>query len=430
MISTFSPPPTKFTRTQATQPMSRDRHAFLALLISLWLLTDLPYHPAHAQPTSPAIGSTPATCTEGTQASGATYRICMPATWNNRLLIYAHGYVAPNRPVGIPEDQMTIPGTNTRVDQFVNAQGYAFATSGYSTNGLAIVLGLADLVDLVSIFATQQTTPTKVLLAGVSEGGLITMLAVEQYPELFDGGLALCGPYGNFRQQIDYFGDFRVAFDYFFPGLIPPSPVAIPSELLDTWETSTYSTTVKPVIVDPANASQLDQLLAVTGAPFNSALPSTKESTVERLLWYNIYATNDARVKLDGQPFDNQNRSYAGSTDDTQLNQSMQRFSADEAALNAIAAAYETTGVLTVPLITMHTTGDPVVPYWHAIQYRGKTIAADNMALHEHIQVNAYGHCQFSAFDVLGAFNRLVTLVDNPPPYRPVSRSYLPLVTR
>lgn len=409
----------------------RPYRQFLSILIvCIWLTALFPYRLARGQIAPPPTASAPTACTDGAQSSGATYRICMPANWNNALVVYAHGYVAPNRPLGIPEDQMTLPGANTSVDQVVNAQGYAFATSGYSTNGLAILPGVADLVDVVSIFTTQHTTPTQVLLVGVSEGGLITTLAVEQHPEVFDGGLAMCGPYGSFRRQVDYFGDFRVVFDYFFPGLIPGAPVDVPTDLLNTWETSYYSTTVKPAVIDPANASKVDQLLAVTGAAFTPSVASTKESTINRVLWYNIFATNDAKTKLGGQPFANLTRAYAGSADDALLNQGVQRFSADQAALDAMSNGYETTGVLTAPLVTIHTTGDPVVPYWQATYYRSKTIVADNFALHENITVNAYGHCQFSTLDILSAFNRLVTLVNNPPTYQPVQRAYLPLITR
>lgn len=374
------------------------------------------------------LAGAPAACEDGLQTTGATYRICMPATWNNKLVVYAHGYVAPNQPLGIPEDQMTLPGTNTTVDQIVTAQGYAFATSGYRVNGLAIREGLGDLVDLVGLFTTLKGEPVQVLLAGVSEGGLITALAVERHPDLFDGGLALCGPYGSFTGQIDYFGDFRVIFEYYFPGLIPGTVVEVPPELLDTWETGFYSDTVKPAITDPANAVAVDQLLAVTGAPFDSGDPASKERTIKDVLWYNIFATNDAREKLGGQPYHNLERRYSGSSDDEQLNGQVHRIAADQAALDAISADYETTGVLSVPFVTLHTTRDPVVPYAHATQYLFKTIAADNIALHEHRRVDAYGHCQLSPLAVLGAFSRLQAMVDDPPPYRPATRLQLPLV--
>ena len=44
----------------------------------------------------PAMAQTlPLNCVEGTQMSGAVYRICMPTAlpWNGDLVLYAHGYV-------------------------------------------------------------------------------------------------------------------------------------------------------------------------------------------------------------------------------------------------------------------------------------------------------------------------------------------------
>jgi pimeloyl-ACP methyl ester carboxylesterase len=364
---------------------------------------------------------------DGVQESGAVYRICMPTLfpWNGDLLVYAHGYVSPTEPVGIPEGQLTLPGTSMTIDQVANSMGYAFATTSYSTNGLAVLEGIADLVDVVDIFTAQKGAPHRVYLVGGSEGGLITVLAVERHPDVFDGGLAMCGPYGDFGHQIQYFGDFRVVFDYFFPGLMPGSPVDIPDWLMEGWDTY-YETTIKPEIEDLANANRVKQLLNVVKVPHDSEDPGAKEEVIQALLWYNAFATDDGMDKLGGQPFDNQNRVYSGSDDDVQLNQGMQRFSADQAALDELAAHYQTTGHLSVPLITLHTTGDAVVPYEHAIRYRGKTILADNIAFHEHVEVDRYGHCSFTFTEVLAAFNRLVDMVNNPPPYQPVNRSFLP----
>lgn len=391
------------------------------------ILLSLNQHAA-GQAAPPTSLPAPLACEDGAQTSGATYRICMPAQWNGRLIVYAHGYVAPTRPVAIPEDQMTLPGGGS-VDQIATNLGYAFATSGYSANGLAVLQGVADLVDVVNIFKAQKGAPDKVLLVGVSQGGIITTLAAERHPDVFAGGLAMCGPYGSFADQINYFGDFRVLFDYFFPNVMPPTPIDVPQSLLETWETSYYSNTVRPVITDTVNAPKVDELLAVSGAPFDVAVASSKEKTIQSVLWYNVFATNDGKTKLGGQPYTNQNRTYSGSSDDTQVNATVNRFTADPPALDVLAAGYETSGKLTVPLITLHTTGDPVIPYWHATRYRGKTIAANNIALHEHIAVQRYGHCQFTSFEILAAFNRLVFLVDNPPAYQPVQRIYLPMIT-
>jgi pimeloyl-ACP methyl ester carboxylesterase len=373
---------------------------------------------------TPALACEP----DGVQESGAIFRICMPTlvTWNGDLLVYAHGYVSPTEPVGIPEDQMTLPG-GVSIASLANLLGYAFATTSYSTNGLAVVQGMADLADLVEVFSQTVDVPNRVFLVGVSEGGLIAAKLMEQRADVFDGGLAMCGPYGDFVYQVHYFGDFRAVFDYFFPGLLHGSPVDIPAWLMDEWDTY-YETTVKPQIEDPVNAHTVDQLLHVTGAAYAPALPSTREETIGSLLWYNVFSTNDGTEKLGGQPFDNQDRVYTGSDDDTLLNQQVQRMSADPAALAEIDAHYQTSGHLSVPLVTLHNTDDPLVPYWHALHYRGKTVHADNIALHEHYLVDGYGHCSFTSTEVLGAFFRMVDMVNDPPPYRPVHRLFLPRV--
>lgn len=366
---------------------------------------------------------------DGTQTSGAIYRICMPTppgnpTWNGDLIIFAHGYVSPTEPVGIPEDQLTLSLPNA-----VNVLGYAFATTSYSVNGLAVRQGVADLVDLVNIFSAAKGKPTHIYLVGASEGGLITTLAVEQHPDKFNGGLAMCGPYGDFAVQINYFGDFRVVFDYFFPTLLPGEAINIPASLQANWS-SHYQTIIKPAIEDPAKAGLVDQLLKVTQVPYDVTMASPKSETIEGLLWYNVFSTNDGIQKLGGQPFDNQKRIYSGSNDDVQLNQGVKRFSADQAALTEIAAYYQTSGKLTVPLVTLHTTGDPIIPYWHVSGYQGKTILADNIALHEHFKIERYGHCTFTIFEVTAAFNRLQAMVLNPPAYRPVTRLFLPMVVK
>ena len=232
--------------------------ALLGLTLGMLGLT------VHAAAPLPPLS--PAACADGTQASGAIYRICMPSPfppWNSDLIVYAHGYMAPNQPVRIPEEQLHLPD-GTYIPSAINLMGYAFATTSYYTNGLAVREGLADLVDLVSIFKAQHPTVKRAFLVGASEGGLITTLAVEQYPQVFNGGLATCGPIGDFAAHANYLGDFRVVFDYFFPGLMPGTPVTIPQSLMDTWETSYYSTTILPAISNPASALSVTQLLSVT----------------------------------------------------------------------------------------------------------------------------------------------------------------------
>jgi pimeloyl-ACP methyl ester carboxylesterase len=333
--------------------------------------------------------------------TGEVYLICIPEEWNGGLLVYAHGYVAFNQPVGLPWDQLILPD-GTSIPEVITNTGFAFATTSYSTNGLAIKEGVTEVVGLVNYFdGDQYPIPNLVLLAGPSEGGLITALAIERYPEVFDGGLSTCGPIGDFKKQIDYWGDFRVAFDYFYPGLLRPTPVEIPTKVIDNWDSKYAPRILDKIQRKPENISQL---LNVTGAPFDSAIPATTLQTVERILWYNVFATNDGVQKLGGQPFDNQEHIFIGSFNDGKLNKKAKRFSADQLALDEIKAYYETTGDFSVPLVTMHTTGDEVVPYWHVLDY-GQKIS--NPSLYAHIPINRYGHCNFRIEEVLFGFGTL-----------------------
>lgn len=364
-----------------------------ALLIVIILFTFIP-------PRSAEADALPDFCVDGTHSGDAEYLICVPKNWNGSLLIYAHGYVAFNESVGIPWDQLIFPDGSS-IPEIMTQLGFAFATTSYSTNGLAVKEGLAEVIDLVDVFESLYPTPDLILLGGVSEGGLITTLAIEGYPDIFDGGLSTCGPIGDFHQQVAYWGDFRVLFDYFFPGILPPSPIDIPPEVIDNWETEYLPSIMAAIEASPLRTSQL---FNITKAPFDPEDRTTVLQTVERQLWYNVFATNDGAEKLGGQPFDNQDRIYSGFTRLRLLNQRVERFSADQIALDTIDSNYQTTGNFQVPLVTVHTTRDEVVPYWHETLFRQKVAANGDLSLYTHIPVNRYGHCNFDVIEVLAGF--------------------------
>jgi pimeloyl-ACP methyl ester carboxylesterase len=412
--------------------LSRSVHNKLPRVIVLFVVTTLllaltiPLARAEPMaPTTPITPLAPMTCEpDKAQTSGAIYRICMPAIWNGDLLVYAHGYVAANQPIGIPADQMYLGGTY--IPDAANYLGYAFATTSYSVNGLAFKQGLLDLVDLVNIFRTQHPTLKRVFLVGVSEGGLITTLATEQYPAVFNGGLAACGPIGDFRRHVNYVADFRVVFDYFFPNLIPASPVSIPDWLIADWTTSYYTNTVLPVITAPSSAISVTQLLDVTGVPYIPGDQATILVGISQELWYNVLGTNDAVGKLGGQPFDNHDRVYTGSLNDSALNAGVERFTASPVALAEIEAHYQTAGRPLIPLVTLHTTKDQTVPYWHETLYRAKVVANNRTPRHDLIPVDRYGHCAFTLPEIIQALQLLQTRVTDPPKWR----TSLPLVAR
>jgi pimeloyl-ACP methyl ester carboxylesterase len=352
----------------------------------------------------PDEGQAPeAGCSDGMLEHGALYRICFPSTWNGDLVLYAHGYVAPDQPLALPADQIggqSLSGT-------VNGLGYAFATTSYRANGLVAPEATEDLVELESTVRKRyRPDPDRSVIVGVSEGGLVATLAAERHADLFDGALAACGPVGSFRRQLDYLGDFRVVFDYLFPGVIPGSAVDVPEAVTAGWESTYAPAVVAALAASPARAGEL---VNITGAPVASEDVSAIAVTAVGILWYNVIGSADAQARLGGQPFDNSARVYSGSSDDAALNAGIARFIADPAALAGIGEL-ETTGDLSVPVITLHTTGDPIVPLEQESLYADKVSQAGAVSHLTQTTIERYGHCAFQASELLGAFS---TLIDN-----------------
>ena len=198
-------------------------------------------------------------------------------------------------------------------------------------------------------------------------------------------------------------------FDLYFPGLLPPDAVNVPQYVRDQW-TSFYVPRI--TLAFAARPAALDQLLRVSRAPFDPADADTKVATALGLLWYNAFATMDGISTLRGQPFDNTTRFYTGSGNDFLLNLLVKRYRANPVALQEIEGNYQTSGRLGVPLVTLHTTADPIVPYWHEPLYSLKALLGGSGLLHANLPVFRYGHCSFEPAEALVALGLLVLKVE------------------
>lgn len=354
-------------------------------------------------PATARAQAVPGECETGVLPGGAGSLICVPVSgWNGQLLVYAHGYVAPTEPLGFY--QLTAPD-GTYVPAVVQSLGFAFATTTYRQNGLVILEGAEDIRRLVAAFSRTHPAPTRTHIVGLSEGGLIATLLAERSPALFSSALAACAPIGSFRLQLNSIGDFRVLFDYFFPGVIPGSPIQIPDYVIANWDRLYVPAVTAALVSNPARALEL---MRVSRSAYDANNLGTVVSTTLNVLRYNIVGTNDAIGKLGGNPFSNRFTLYLGSSNDLRLNLLVRRFSASPGALAALTA-YETDGDLSIPLVTLHTTLDEVVPFAHELLYlpkvnlfgRGRFIP---------IPVGRYGHCNFTTAELLGSFAIAATL--------------------
>ncbi|HEY7335925.1 MAG TPA: hypothetical protein VH639_13645 [Bryobacteraceae bacterium] len=337
-------------------------------------------------------------------ASGkAQYVVYLPepaaTCFKGDILLFAHGYIPVGAPSGAWLTQLALPN-GTSLPTLVNNLGFGFAASSFSKDGLAILQGFQDTQALTNVIAALPIPVHKYFATGASEGGLIAAKLVEQSPT-FDGGVAVCGPVGDFQKQIDYFGDVRVLFDYFFPGILTSaggSAINIPPGLMAGWM-NFYEPIVKKAIT--SNPLATLQLLSTANIAIGLNFSNAADA-ITGALWYNVFATNDAHATLGGNPYDNIGRVYHGSFNDARLNASVARFAADPAAV-AQLQKYETTGLLKEPLVTLHTLADPIVPFAQEPLYAAKVAARGSSSELTEIPALSYGHCNVSAADAEGA---------------------------
>ena len=167
--------------------------------------------------------------------------------------------------------------------------------------------------------------PTRTHVFGVSEGGLVATLLAERSPDAVTSAIAACAPIGNFRLQINYIGNFRVLFDYFFPGVIKGSPIQIPQDVIDQWDTAYVPAIAAALQANPGRALEL---MRVARAAYDPSNFNTVINTAITALRYNVLGANNAAFKLGGNPYGNRLTLYLGSSNDLRLNLLVRRFSA------------------------------------------------------------------------------------------------------
>lgn len=332
--------------------------------------------------------------------------VCVPPNWNGQLVMYAHGYVPEQAPLALPVTELTLTDGGF-LPNMVLSQGFAFATTSYHKNGYAVQQARSDLNGLLQYF--KKSVPAgslhKVYLTGASEGGEIVALMIEHYPDKYNGALAACGPIGGAAYQVRYLTDFRVVFDYYFPGVFGFGAEPVPVTAFLNWDA--YAQQVGLAIAD--NPAAAAQLYNVTGAALDPADPSTSAvSSALAILWYSIWGTNDLLSTAGGMPYDNQATQYVGSLDDAALNAGVERISSDGRARAYLDRFYQTTGDLQRPLVTLHTLYDPIVPFQHEIIYQQMVAAAGRSNLLTTIPVQRYGHCNFTGTEVMQALGMLI----------------------
>jgi pimeloyl-ACP methyl ester carboxylesterase len=318
--------------------------------------------------------------------------------WNRKLVVYFHGYQSePQRFRMNPATHG--PNAPSRLIQQLLRRGYAVVQPGYRTGGWAIATAPADAEALRKYFAKHYGSPRQTFVVGQSMGGLLTVLALEQHAHEYAGGLAICGvltPADLIMQRA--FAN-RVAFDAFFPGVLPDVehiPLGFKMN-------------------DPQAEGLVEKALN-THAPEAALLRSLADIHTNRgladVLVFNTFVIEDLKEKAGGNPFDNRNLIYTGTTDDNALNAKVRRYAADPKALRYVAEYGSPSGDLRKPLLALHTTYDPLVPASTAGYYDELTRRLGVGERFVQQYVDRDGHCNVTPEQVGVAFDELTQWVD------------------
>jgi pimeloyl-ACP methyl ester carboxylesterase len=365
----------------------------------------------------------------GSHGSNATYEVYRPRLlWNGRLVVYAHGYVDPERPLALPNASFD-PEVNAALELLRDTlleRGFGFAWTSRDHTGYAVKSGIARTDELREIFvnAFRRSNLQYTYVLGHSLGGLITSALAEdtkltgrgrQAKLRYSGGLPMCGPLGGGLAQVTYIGDARVLFDHFYPGVMAgvgsEDVITIDEPLLSFDEV--VAAVAEALAGDDGAGAAAQAAFDQVRLPYSN--PDELLSSVLGPLYFNYRGGNDLMNLAGGSPYDNQGTVYTVSgAVDSEVNAAVGRFGPGDGKFSAGAVDYVTAwftppGVLQVPVITLSTTQDPDVPLWlHGPLYASAVAAAGKSDLLHQSEEDVYGHCTMSAESTGAAFEALV----------------------
>jgi hypothetical protein len=347
--------------------------------------------PALAQGSAPVSDTTEcpkevaaiATCYSAKHPSGAYLLAAIPNAWNGHLVVFAHG-----GPAVVPPTANTSKSDLAKYSIAVE-RGFGWVASSYRREGYGVQMAVEDTEHARQFFVERIRQPRRTILHGASYGGLVGSKLVERQFKKADGSNAYDGALFNSGFVIgaarghDFRADLRVVYQYYCKNLPRPDEPRYP-----LWNglPAGAKVTLKAIeaLIDectgftkPADArspqenQNLANILGVMRFPQSLLLRHMQAGTF--LFREIVERTTGGR-----NPFSNVGVIYKGSSDDVALNRDVVRITADPAAVAALKADGEPTGVFSVPVISLHSINDPQVVVEVQSAYRDAVQAAGN----------------------------------------------------
>jgi len=373
----------------------------------------------------------------GALPNGATWKAELPGNWNGTLLLYSHGYLPsffnlPNQPQDAPD-----PTTAAAL----LAEGYGLTGSSYAATGWALNTAPQDQLDsLAATIKAIGRRPHRVLAVGTSMGGLVTAKLAEIGRGRIQGALATCGivaggaALGNY--QLD--GEFAIA------RLLAPGQQLTLAGFTGFAEASATTAALLAAVQQAQGSAEGRARIALAAALYqapswlpNQPPPAKDDPAAVELGQYQwllqiLQFTTPARVDIEtamgGNPAWNKGVDYrkllnqatdrdtvralyrtAGIRLDTDLKAltAEAATTADPPAVRRIFATSVPFGRLQMPVLTLHTTADQLVPVQQEDAYRTAVTRAGRSPLLRQAFVARQGHCNFTPAELVAAVHAL-----------------------
>jgi pimeloyl-ACP methyl ester carboxylesterase len=372
----------------------------------------------------------------GTLPDGAQYEIQVPTDWNGTLFLYSHGYVVPGS--ANPAQDVGDPITG----QWLLDHGYALAGSSYASTGWAIQQALPDQIGTLNVFDQTVGRPKQTIAWGHSLGGIITAGLIQRYPNRFDAALPMCGVLSGGVATWNTALDAAFAFQALVAPSVQVTNITNPVGNLTTADSA--ATTAQQTAQGRARLSLVAALGDTPGwfTPL-SPQPAANDSTAQEANQFE-WATQvdfpfafalraDLEARAGGNPSWNTGVNYiqdfARSADarevralyraaglslgsDLRTLNNTARISADPAAVRYLERNIIFNGRLSMPVLTMHTTGDGLVVPENEQAYRQVVRQAGDSRLLRQIFVARAGHCAFTPAETITAAQDLLHRLD------------------
>lgn len=349
---------------------------------------------------------------------GAAYRVEVPANWNGKLVMYAHGFAGTGAALAV---------NNPPIRRYLINNGYAWAASSYSKNYYDVRAGVEDTNALALEFnriaqnnARTLPAPTKYYITGHSMGGHVTGAAIEaeaaataKNKVAYHGAVPMCGVMGD-TELFNTFAAMQLSAQA-IAGL-PSYPTNKWSEISGVVTNSLFSTFTAAQITPTAlGAKYANVLQNLTGGPrpmfdfglgFGRSFPSAygvfgSDGTLDGVLTKNILDTNSITYTITGDA--------AGSA---ALNAAIPKLTAATDAnrlrTDGLRWVPKINGEFKIPVVSIHTLGDLFVPFSMQQVYQKRALAKGNGGWLVQRAIRGVSHCDFTVAEQVDAFDSMI----------------------